>query len=374
MEKMRQIIVCFLFAFVLFACSDGKCSVEGTIADAAGDTLYIERMEVQKISVLDSLKLPTSGNFRFSLPCPEYPDFYRLRLNGQYIVFAIDSCEMLKVLSHKKTFSTDYIIENSVDNEHIRQLRLSNFAIQKLVNNTQNRPTSEFLQGKIESHKQMARKIILSDTKSAAAYFAVNQMINGYYFFSPYDVEDGAYWAAVATAYKVNYPNYDRTKMLENTVLSVMKHKRDKANAIDYEKLLQTEAVGCVDIELTDNKGRKVSLSSQKGTVVLLDFSLIDVANSSARILALRELYNRFAKQNFTVFQVSFDADYAAWMDKTKLLPWICVNDKRAAQSDYILIFNLKSLPTYFLLNWDGDIVERLETLDGIESKIEALL
>ena len=133
--------------------------------------------------------------------------------------------------------------------------------------------------------------------------------------------------AAVATAYKVNYPNYDRTKMLENTVLSVMKHKRDKANAIDYEKLLQTEAVGCVDIELPDNKGRKVSLSSQKGTVVLLDFSLIDVANSSARILALRELYNRLRNRILRVFQVSFDANYAAWMDKTKLLPWICVND-----------------------------------------------
>lgn len=371
MEKVKFSFFALVVAIFLTSCGNNSFSVEGQVVDAQGDTLWFEHFDLHKIVVLDSVPLTANGNYKFSLPAPHFPDFYRLRLGDQTLIFAVDSCEKIKISASKNGFSTDFSVENSPNTDKIRQLRLSSFELQKAISTS----SAEELTEKIENHKHLARKIILENPASTAAYYAVNQTIGGRFFFSPYEKSDLPYWAAVATAYKINFPTYKRSIFLENCVLAARQQRRNDLNTSDFERMLaDTQPVGNLDILLPDANENLVSLASQKGKVVLLDFSLLNMPNSSEHILALREIYNRFENQGFTIFQVAFDSNKLAWQGKTQNLPWISVRDEKANGSNYLILYNLQTLPTSFLLNKNGDIVARLETLENASEQIAKLL
>ena len=93
---------------------------------------------------------------------------------------------------------------------------------------------------------------------------------------------------------------------------------------VDASKVTES---GVVDIRLLDNNGHERSLTSLKGQVVLLDFHIFAMDESPARILALRELYNKYHSQGLEIYQVSLDPDEHFWKQQTAALPWINVRD-----------------------------------------------
>ena len=87
-------VVYFLLALVLVglsACEEGpKFKVQGEVTGAADKTLYLEASSLGGIVVLDSAKLGGNGSFSFAEARPESPEFYRLRMDGKVINFAVD--------------------------------------------------------------------------------------------------------------------------------------------------------------------------------------------------------------------------------------------------------------------------------------------
>jgi ribosomal silencing factor RsfS len=61
---------------------------------------------------------------------------------------------------------------------------------------------------------------------------------------------------------------------------------------------------GVIDIPLNDNKGHLQHLTDLKGKVVMLDFHVFASKESTQRIMALRELYNKYHAQGFEIYQV----------------------------------------------------------------------
>lgn len=360
---------------LLLALCCGACTrtpqftVEGTIADAAGDTLYLEQVTDTSVVTLDSLRLPADGRYTFSQPQPKFAEFYRLRLGNQNILFAIDSCEDVLINGQKALFATKYTVENSANSAKIQQLRNSGFALQRAVDNSleENRWNNAEIVAMIDAHKQAAQKIILADAGSTAAYYAVNQQINGIYLFLPYNRNDRSYWSAVATAYKVFQPENPRTKRLETTVLAALSAQRQHD--------LEAEAVGAIEIELPDRRDEMVKLSSLKGKVVLIDFSAFGIEKSAIHTLYLRELYNAYHAYGFEIFQIALDGDKLFWLEQTRELPWICVRDKQAPNCKYLLTYNVQAIPAWYLVDRNGDIVagQDLEA-DNLPKSIEKLL
>ena len=134
------------------------------------------------------------------------------------------------------------------------------------------------------------------------------------------------------------------------------------------------ETTGLIDILLTDNKGVQRSLSALKGKVVLLDFHIFGTEDSPARILLLRDLYNKYHAQGFEIFQVSIDPDEHFWKQQTASLPWISVRDPEGPQSTTFGIYNIQSLPEFFLVSRDNNIVGRSQTISDLEQAIKRLL
>ena len=128
------------------------------------------------------------------------------------------------------------------------------------------------------------------------------------------------------------------------------------------------------DIALLDNKGQMRHLTDLKGQVVLLDFHVFATEESTARILSLRELYNKYHAQGFEIYQVSLDPDEHFWKQQTEALPWVNVRDADGVNSQRLMIYNVMSIPDYFLIDRGNNIVTRAANIKDLEAEIKKLL
>lgn len=364
---MKKLVLFAVIALLVSSCSKPSFTIQGHIKDAVGDTLYFTHTATGTLSTLDSLIIKEDGSFVFSAPAPKYPDFYRITMHDQSIVVAVDSTENITIEGQAKDFAVKFEVENSPATDKIRQLRASvsqtNLLLSVIMVPEEIRPA-------IEKHKDLAKKIILEDPKSLAAYYAINQNFKGYYYLIPDNKDDLIYWSAVATAFEAYRPNDPRTPVLKKLALEgikTVKLKEENPNGV----LLKAKEIGFIDITLPDTGNRMVSLSDYTGQFVLIDFCLLGAENAPAHNLLLRDVYNKYHKAGLEIFQVDFDANKLLWLERAKNLPWICVRDEKATDSQYMKLYNVQNLPTIFLMNKNGDIISRPSGLEELESVLK---
>ena len=129
-----------------------------------------------------------------------------------------------------------------------------------------------------------------------------------------------------------------------------------------------------LDIALLDNKGNMRHLTDLKGQVVLLDFHVFALKDSPARIIQLRELYNKYHTQGLEIYQVSLDSDEHFWKQQTEALPWISVRDEKSLASTLTTRYNLQTLPTFFLIDRSNSLYKRDTQMKDVEAEIRSLL
>jgi peroxiredoxin len=188
------------------------------------------------------------------------------------------------------------------------------------------------------------------------------------------DKEDVKCFAAVATSLNNAYPHADRSKNLYNMVIKGMKNTREPRQEVIEIDVDKVEQAGVIDIELKDIKGNVRRLTDLKGKVVLVDFTMYNNAVSSARNLALREVYDKYHDRGLEIYQVSFDPDEHFWKTSADNLPWICVRDATGAYSRYVSLYNIQNLPSVFLVDRENTLNARGENVEDIEAAIRKLL
>jgi len=375
--KIKHLIP--LLLLMLVSCSkSGRFKVEGVVKDAKDQVLYFEQTGLVNTVVLDSVKLNEEGRFRFKSKSPEYPEFYRLRINDRFINFAVDSTENIKFEAEYNNFSTGYKVEGSLQSELIQRLRLSVSNIQRKANmlkpglsEDQRSVLLNDIENDIEAHKVVARKLILENPRSTSAYYAIYQQIGNAYIFSPYIGEDKPYCAAVATSWNTFVPENQRTKNLYNLVMDAIKLERKTKQNQAWRDIIETTGTGYIDIELTDKNGTVQRLSSLEGNVILVDFSAYESERSVQYTFELRELYNKYHNKGFEIYQVSVDRNKLLWESSVENIPWICVLD---AEQKSALNYNISSVPTTFLINRKGEIVGRSFDFKTLDKEIQKSL
>ena len=214
----------------------------------------------------------------------------------------------------------------------------------------------------------------------AYAYYALFQTLRlgqmESLIFNPRSNEqDVKVFAAVATSWDTYYPNAERGKNLHNIAIEGMKNIRilQQRQLSNIDPSL-VNVSNIIDINLPDNKGQQRRLTDLKGKVVLLDFHVFASEGSTARIMQLRDIYNKFHAQGLEIYQVSLDPDEHFWKTQTAALPWVCVRDERGPQSDYVVSYNIQSIPTFFLLGRNSDLYKRDAQIKDLEAEIRSLL
>lgn len=374
----KSFLLLFILITVVSCKQNHRFSISGIVKDAEGEMLYVEHTGLLETNTLDSVKLDEKGDFKFKSDRPAYPDFYRLRLNNKIIVFSVDSCEDISIETKATNFATEYDIKGSDASQVIQQLRISVMNIQRKANELRSDLSAQekntriaIIEKDIEAHKEFARKLILQNPRSTAAYFAIYQKVNNTYLFSPYVKVDKPYCAAVATSYNAFMPEYERTKNLYSLVMDAIRTERKARQDEAWSEVLANQGTGYIDIALNDKKNVERKLSELEGKLILIDFSAYESEQSVNYTFALRELYNRYNSRGFEIFQISLDQNKMLWQESTKNIPWVCVRDENGPNTTYVASYNISSIPTTFLMNKQGTIVARSLPFDQLKKEIE---
>ena len=132
------------------------------------------------------------------------------------------------------------------------------------------------------------------------------------------------------------------------------------------------------EFTLYDLDGQPVSLSQFKGQVVLLDFWASWCGPCIENLPDLRKIKERTVGQPVVFLNLSLDDDEAAWrkaVDKHEIKGVHVRAD--GLSSDVAKSYQVNSLPSYYLVDSQGLIVERLRILrntDAIVAMIEKSL
>ena len=384
MKYISKAAAAVMVALTVASCSNNKFKVEGQIDNAKDSVLYFENVSLEGLNVLDSVKLGESGSFSFSEEAPTAPEFYRLRIADQIINVSIDSTETVSIKAQYPQMATQYEVSGSENCQKIKELALKQIDLHQRAMAIQENSSldvdaaNDSIMKLIDAYKDdVKNNYIFKEPMKAYSYFALFQTLGNWLLFNPRsNKEDIKVFAAVATSWDTYYPHAERGQNLHNIAIEGMKNVRivEAQNSdIQVEASKVTEA-GVLDIELLDNHGQLRRLTDLKGKVVLLDFHVFALKDSPARILLLRELYNKYQAQGLEIYQVSLDADEHFWKQQTAALPWISVRDEDGADSQRLRMYNIQTVPDYFIIDRGNNLVKRAAQMKDLEAEIRKLL
>lgn len=365
-----------VFALILCGCQSSKVRISGKFLGVDSETVYLEQMSVVSQNIIDSVRLAPDGSYRFTINnAPHSPAMYNILYNGERIPLLISGGENITVSSLGNVLM-NYTVNGSEESELLRELNRDYIeGVQKL-----NGIMSDYAQANEADKKRIARlyneqyrnvkrnqiSFIVEHKSNIAAVYALYQRLPGERYLVNSD-SDIIYFRTVADAIAEAHPDSPYLISLRNDVA------RMEARA----SLLQTiQERSYPDIEATDMYGNRVKLSSLDGNVILVDFWSAEVGNSNALNADLKEIYRKYADKGFRVYQVSLDTSKAAWIKavQEQKLPWISVCDFLGESSPLRGVYNVKKLPSNYLIDRDGTIIGKDLYSNALEKRLAELL
>ena len=380
---MKKYALLAVAALALTACNEKKFHIEGQITNAKDSVLYFENIGLAGMEVLDSAKLGEDGSFSFSGERQDAPEFYRLRIKDQIISLSIDSTETVTIKAQWPQMASQYEVSGSEDCQTIKELALKQMDLQqRAIRVSQDEAlnidqVNDSILAMIRQYKdEVKNRYIYPNPAKPSAYFALFQTLGNMLLFNPQtDKDDIKVFGAVATSWDTFWPDAERGKNLHNIAIEGMKNIRiaeeQAGRTIDASKIKEA---GIIDIALRDNNGKMRRLTDLKGQVVLLDFHVFATNDSPARILLLRELYNKYHAQGLEIYQVSLDGDEHFWKQQTAALPWISVREEQGLGSSTLTIYNVQAVPEFFLIDRGNNLVGRSQSIKDLDQAIKDLL
>jgi len=367
----KTLLFSVLFLLLLTSCKNKRNTViEGTLSSGARKYLYLDYLDIDKTTKVDSLKIKKDDNFKFRIHLDE-PGIYILRNeNGKLINLLPSPGEHLTIQANYAEMNRDYSVSGSKESEYIRQLvekiyntrdRLSKLdeMYDSLSNVTQDQASDYINQRKaiIREQRNFTIQFIIEHLNNLASIYAVYQTINpGQYVLG--ESRDIQYMKIVADSLSDKYPD---VKLVDSFVDDARTTEQKFYSAVELQKKLNNASYGLPDLRIPNLKGDTIALSSLKGKTVLLYFWASSSRASREENLSLKKIYHNNKDKGFEIYAVSLDNDKTQWRQAVRYdeLPWINVSELTFPNSRATAIYNVKKLPATFLLNSKGEVVAR---------------
>lgn len=121
-----------------------------------------------------------------------------------------------------------------------------------------------------------------------------------------------------------------------------------------------------------------LSLSSviAKNKYVLLDFWASWCGPCMGEVPNLKAAYKKYKSKGFEIVSVSVDDDQDAWKKaiSDNGMDWIQLLDSDERESSASLVYGVRSIPSTFLIDSEGTIIERNLRGGELEEKLKELL
>ncbi len=368
---------------LLWACSQKDVvKVEGKIDNAEGKVLYFDRLNTAGTEVLDSITIDKEGRFKFKVENAK-PEFYLLRLsNGNLITLLAEANESLLVYIKGVDMGKGYIVEGSKGSKLVKELndKLNETkdqiaSIRKDLEAKKNDPNYSSISQNLladyvkalQSQRDFSTDFIMKNATSLSSYMALYQKLDDN-TFTLNENADIQYVKIVASSMMALYPEHDYTK----AILDNLKVLQKNLNNVKVAQLIKEEGTNFPDINLPNQKGTEVSLSSLKGKFIVLSFWASQDANSRKQNRDLKKIYNKFNPKGLEIYQVSVDQDEKLWNRAIQedQLNWTNVCDLKNGSVLATRLYNIQSVPSNYLLDQKGDIVGKNLFGLALEEKI----
>lgn len=374
----KQTIIISLAAVVMCSCQSSKVKISGRMVGSDAKTVYLEDVSPMAQNIIDSLTLNADGEYSFTLKGRDAtPTLYNIIYNGERIPMFLGGGDNVKI-NTVGSVVRNYTVEGSDETELLRTFyqpyvqgmqNLNDIALKYASPTITDIERQELARKYTKEYRRIKTeqvRFIVENKASLAAVYALYQRLPGdlYLFNGESDV---VYFRTVADALAESYPKSQYLSLLNGEI-----------NRIDAQSQLLSKVTesGSPNIEMNDMYGKSRKLHDLDGKVVLLYFWSAEAANCNAINAELKQTYAKYASQGFEVYQVAVDSSKPLWISSVQeqSLPWISVCDFKGQNSSAVSLYNIKKLPSTFLLDKQGNIVAKELYGKALEARVEAEL
>lgn len=360
MKGMIKLAIAAMLAAATTACtqSNNGWGVEGSIEGLDGGKVAIERFNNGRWLVVDSIAPKADGSFAYTAESASlYPEIMRLTLDGNSIYFPIDSVDHITVEASASNFTAGKVSGT------VQALRMQ--SVDSLLQATISQHGAEFALTDSLTKRELF-KIAHSDPSVVTLYYLVNKTVGGRQLFDLAQSFDLRLYAAVAQRFNTELPDDPRTAYLAERATRA----RQAINPTTTE--LVVPSTGLFELERYDAKGKKQSLAAMasQGGVTLLSFTSYNIESSPAYNIILNDLWEKYHDKGLYIYQISFDADEASWRQRAINLPWTAVWNATTDGNEALIKYNVGALPMTYVINRQGEIVERVIDPDQLASMV----
>ena len=361
MSRFSRFIAIAVAAAVAAACSNGA-KVSGNLADSPASDVVVKLLNINRYEVLDTVKTDASGNFVCKLDVEKgQPEFVYLFHNDVKVAsLLLEAGDKVNV---KADTLGNFTVTGSEESEKLAQVE-KDFAAALARLNELSAQLENAKPAEISEIQRQLGQTYVDYYRNCVRYVLTNSrsLTSVPVFFQNFGSElpvfgqktDALHFRNVADTLEMVYPDSKYVKALRKEADSRMAYLELDA------RLSMAEEIGYPEINLPDVNGNKVKLSDVDSKVVMIYFwTPSNASQSMFNLDFLKAIYDDYHKFGFEIYQVAIDPDKALWASvvKEQKLDWINVCDSRAAQSPYVIHYNLAALPAAYIIS-DGALVD----------------
>jgi peroxiredoxin len=368
---MKRLIILSALALLMFqACKNREgFKVNGVVSDRKKEYINISRLDISSPVFIDSTRINRKGEFSFRVKATE-PDFYQVGYSStDFITLLAEPGEKIHLRFDGRYLADKYNVTGSPGSEKLRVLdndlavtRARLDSLSDLYNSASKDQDFEKRGPELEEQftsilKDQRRKniaFIIENLSSLASIKAIYQRINDETYVL-YDPKDLQYMKIATDTLTKYYPASKHVQALERDFSKQL----NQLYASRLHEMVKDLPEAKLDPNLVDVNGKRIALSSQKGKYVLLTFWSVRSNDCITENIQLKEYYKLYKKKGFEIYQINIDENENDWKSAVKFdeLPWISTREDDPSNPVNARLFNVKALPTNYLIDKEGKII-----------------